>query len=215
MNKIDCGVCRDLLPLVRDGVAEQSSREAVLAHMAECQACAAMYEGEIPAHSEEQALVQVVKRLGKVLRVLGWIFVLAGILLCESVMQFGSLFFLGAVAVFRWMIGVVTNPATGKVNKAVALLCAGAVLWGIGWSANELFGNPLEKTRAEHHIQGYVEGRWEETDYYVESVGYTWSGSYEGEIRSKTDPEVTFTVSYRDGEIIYDTYDEDVLGIYE
>lgn len=215
MDRMDCGICRDLMPLVRDGVAEQSSREAVLAHLAGCERCRQMFEGEIPDREEERALAQTVKRIKKGLQVTGWVLVLAGIVVCESVMQFGSVFFLVAVAALKGLLGIAAKPENGWMKKIVALVCAGAVLWGIGWSANELFGNPLEKTRAEHHIQGYLEGAFAGSDYYLEDVGYTWSGSYEGTIRSKTDPELEFTVSYRDGEIIYDTYDEDVLGIYE
>lgn len=215
MDKMDCGICRDLMPLVRDDVATKSSREAVKAHLADCQVCRQMFEGEIPDREEERVLLQTVKRVQKGLKVTGWVLVLAGVFLCEWVMQFASVFFLGAVAVLRWLLRVVSHPEKGWVKKTAALVCAGVLLWGIGWSANELFGNPLEKTRAEHHIQGYLEGHFSEADYYVEAVRYDWSGSYQGTIRSEIDLALEFTVSYRDGEIIYDTYDEDVLGIYE
>lgn len=38
--KITCEICRDLLPLVQDGVASAESEEAVKAHIAECFECA-------------------------------------------------------------------------------------------------------------------------------------------------------------------------------
>lgn len=44
MTDISCGICRDLLPLVRDGVAGEESRAAVEAHVARCESCRALYE---------------------------------------------------------------------------------------------------------------------------------------------------------------------------
>lgn len=45
MNDISCGICRDLIPLVKDGVAGEDSRVAVEAHVAVCEACRTVYEG--------------------------------------------------------------------------------------------------------------------------------------------------------------------------
>lgn len=39
MNKITCGLCEDLAPLVEDGIAGEESREAVLKHLSECGIC--------------------------------------------------------------------------------------------------------------------------------------------------------------------------------
>ena len=44
MTDISCGICRDLLPLVRDGVAGEESRAAVESHVARCESCRALYE---------------------------------------------------------------------------------------------------------------------------------------------------------------------------
>lgn len=44
MNDISCGICRDLIPLVKDGVAGEDSRAAVEAHVAVCETCRAIYE---------------------------------------------------------------------------------------------------------------------------------------------------------------------------
>ena len=46
MNEISCGVCMDLIPLVRDGVAGEESTEAVVRHIASCEACASLYREE-------------------------------------------------------------------------------------------------------------------------------------------------------------------------
>lgn len=46
--KITCEICRDLIPLVQDGVASAESEEAVKAHIAECSECAPLLD-EAPA----------------------------------------------------------------------------------------------------------------------------------------------------------------------
>ena len=43
MNDISCGICRDLIPLVKDGVAGEDSRVAVEAHVARCESCRTIY----------------------------------------------------------------------------------------------------------------------------------------------------------------------------
>ncbi|MCM1167821.1 MAG: zf-HC2 domain-containing protein [Lachnospiraceae bacterium] len=46
-NKITCDICRDLIPLVGDGVASADSEAAVRGHIAACGECAALFDGEI------------------------------------------------------------------------------------------------------------------------------------------------------------------------
>lgn len=215
-TEISCEICRDLMPLVRDGVAGADSREAVRAHMEGCEACRMLFGEEIPVQDGEQALNKAVKRVRTASAVLLWGLVLVGAILCELVMQFSSVFFLLAVVSVRGLLRVTFSREKGKViRKTAALLAAVVLTWGILWAGNEVFGNPVTKARAEAHIQGYLEGAFGESDYYLEKVLYTWSGSYEGCIRSASDPELEFYISYRDGEIIYDTFDEDVLDIWE
>lgn len=43
MNDISCGVCMDLMPLVKDGVASEDSRRLVKEHIAGCERCAAAF----------------------------------------------------------------------------------------------------------------------------------------------------------------------------
>lgn len=42
--KITCEICRDLIPLVQDGVASSESEEAVKVHIAECSECAPLLD---------------------------------------------------------------------------------------------------------------------------------------------------------------------------
>lgn len=49
MSKITCDMCKDLMPLVKDGIASKDSRMAVLDHINECENCKKVYES---AHAE-------------------------------------------------------------------------------------------------------------------------------------------------------------------
>lgn len=48
MNEITCDLCMDLIPLVKDGVASEDSKNAVERHIASCEVCSALYNGETP-----------------------------------------------------------------------------------------------------------------------------------------------------------------------
>ncbi len=45
MNDLTCDICKDLIPLVEDGVASKNSTEAVERHVKNCEACAGLFEG--------------------------------------------------------------------------------------------------------------------------------------------------------------------------
>lgn len=44
MNKLTCDIVMDLIPLVKDGVASNDSKDAVYEHLKECQECREMFE---------------------------------------------------------------------------------------------------------------------------------------------------------------------------
>lgn len=44
MNKISCDICRDLIPLVKDGIASPDSQRAVKNHIQSCRACQVFFE---------------------------------------------------------------------------------------------------------------------------------------------------------------------------
>ena len=46
MNNISCDICKDLMPLVKDGIASEDSCLAVKEHVKECEACKVLYENE-------------------------------------------------------------------------------------------------------------------------------------------------------------------------
>lgn len=53
MNDITCDVCRDLMPLVKDGIASADSRLAVERHLESCPSCRARFENPLPADGEK------------------------------------------------------------------------------------------------------------------------------------------------------------------
>lgn len=59
MNNRDlpCDVCRDLMPLVRDGVASDASRRMVERHLAGCPACQAIWRGEEPPPPDDRRIL--------------------------------------------------------------------------------------------------------------------------------------------------------------
>lgn len=68
--KITCEICRDLIPLVNDGVASEDSANAVKLHAENCRECAALLDGtSVPAIAPPEspkALARVRKWLNRV-----------------------------------------------------------------------------------------------------------------------------------------------------
>lgn len=64
-HDLPCDICRDLLPLVRDGVASEESRRAVEEHVAHCEACRELWGEEAPPPPlhRERVLGRIRRRL--------------------------------------------------------------------------------------------------------------------------------------------------------
>ena len=60
---ISCEVCRDLMPLVRDGVASADSEALVRAHTERCGGCRTMLESETPPEHSMPDDARVLRRL--------------------------------------------------------------------------------------------------------------------------------------------------------
>lgn len=132
---LSCAICRDLLPLVQDGVASPESEAAVRAHLQCCPACKALWPevGRTPEPAPLPDDEQVVRRLRA--RVNGWLvlFIAAGLLLglacSRSNLASGVLF----VLIFPLVSGL-TYWWGGRVWRALpplaALLWAGYYLTG-------------------------------------------------------------------------------------
>ena len=50
----ECEIIQDLIPLVNDGVASNSSKELVLKHCKHCTICESMLNKELPIYQEEK-----------------------------------------------------------------------------------------------------------------------------------------------------------------
>jgi len=53
VNKITCDMCKDLMPLVKDGIASEDSRLAVTEHLKECEDCK---KGECKKHEVSESV---------------------------------------------------------------------------------------------------------------------------------------------------------------
>lgn len=64
-HDLPCDICRDLLPLVRDGVASEASRRAVEEHVTHCEACRELWGEEAPPPPlhRERVLGRIRRRL--------------------------------------------------------------------------------------------------------------------------------------------------------
>ncbi|MDD2955384.1 MAG: zf-HC2 domain-containing protein [Oscillospiraceae bacterium] len=113
MNKISCGVCRDLLPLVQDGVACEDSRRLVEEHLAACPDCRALEVGDVPIVPEKIDDHRVLSSIRRGLTLLGLFLLVAGAVLGVALSNSMGMFYnfalmplLGALGYFflsrRW-----------------------------------------------------------------------------------------------------------------
>ena len=61
-----------------------------------------------------------------------------------------------------------------KILKIVAVLCASALLVGIGFVSNMFLGNPISYYLAYNSAKKYIEENYKDTDYQVERVAYNF-----------------------------------------
>lgn len=102
MHEISCDICRDLIPLVRDGVASPDSRDAVLAHLEKCPECSGVFRGELPpVHRGEQVFGKLMHRLR---------------LFAAMLLMFGILFGISLTAGSGLFYNVVLMPVIGAVG---------------------------------------------------------------------------------------------------
>lgn len=123
--KIPCAVCRDLMPLVQDGVASPESEALVQAHMAVCPACRALWQGadepttpEPPAPDDGKILQRLRRRYSTHLLLLAFAGIAAGIALGYTGRSNWVILFLPLV----W--GVLTYRDTG-MGKPLLLFTLG------------------------------------------------------------------------------------------
>ena len=102
VNEISCDLCMDLIPLVKDGVASEDSVKAVKAHIASCQRCRMLFDGEIPPQ------IDTAKSLEKLHRRLQ--------LSTAMLMMFGIFFGLGLTAGSDMFYNTLIMPIIGVLG---------------------------------------------------------------------------------------------------
>ncbi len=82
MNEISCAICADLLPLVKDDVASEDSRQAVEQHLANCPTCRCLAEdfSPIPPPNDQRILSAIRRRL---------VFIALALVLCGALLGAG------------------------------------------------------------------------------------------------------------------------------
>lgn len=110
-NKINCDICRDLIPLVRDGVASADSENAVRAHADGCGECALLLDGKhvpaLPPSESPRAMLRVKRRLTVLYTALMMLGVFFGLCITASEDMFFNCLIMPIVGVcgylvFRW-----------------------------------------------------------------------------------------------------------------
>ena len=139
---ITCDVCRDLIPLVVDGVASGDSTKLVQEHTARCEACRAYMQEGAPADLPGPDDEKILKRLKRRMTVSALVFAVIGAVLC-LVLRF-------SVYLMWWMpvVGaagyVLARKRWWLVSVGVGVLAlAGNFCWNVvelaryggGWSA--------------------------------------------------------------------------------
>ncbi len=106
MNKITCNMCADLIPLVKDGIASEDSRQAVEEHIKTCETCRIQYEG---AGTEPFTVnVDFEVELGKLKRKLQ--------IFSTVLMMFGVFFGLGLTASENMFYNSLLMPVVGVLG---------------------------------------------------------------------------------------------------
>ena len=145
MNEITCGVCMDLIPLVKDGIAGEESRQAVEQHVKTCGACRALYGGEAPSAPDAEKAFQKLRRQIRAF--------------LAAVMMFGIFFGLGLTAENGMFYNSLIMPVIGALGYFIfrwrALYAVPALLL-----ASHGLMNFLGMVRGLEHLDGYSLVMW-------------------------------------------------------
>ena len=111
MSKITCEICKDLMPLVKDGIASEDSRLAVEEHIKECEICRALYDGSRSEPSGNPDLERELGKLKKRLQIFSAMLLMFGVFFGLSLTASQEMFYnslimpvIGALGyvLFRW-----------------------------------------------------------------------------------------------------------------
>ena len=108
MNKITCDICKDLVPLVKDGIASADSYLAVEEHMENCEHCRALYDGLLQEPSANPDLELELGKLKKKLQIFSTV-----------LMMFGVFFGLSLTASEEMFYNSLIMPVTGALGYVI------------------------------------------------------------------------------------------------
>ena len=116
-TKIPCAVCRDLMPLVQDGIASPESEALVKAHLAVCPACRAQWQGtdvpdvpQLSAPDDGKILQKLRRRYSTHLLLLAFVGIAAGVALGYT----GSANWVILFLPFVWAVLTYRDTGMGK-----------------------------------------------------------------------------------------------------
>ncbi len=138
---IPCGVCLDLIPLVRDGVASGESVQLVLEHTAVCPSCRkALGEGFGQEVDDSKVLASIRKKLVYLEMILLAAGVVLGVVLTESSAMFHNFLLMPAAGVLGYLL---LRRKWWLVSVGVGILAylwqvGNALVQGAGWGGNLL-----------------------------------------------------------------------------
>lgn len=123
MNKIDCEICLDLIPLVKDDIASEKSREAVVSHIERCESCKKIYSdgAELPQLDDKEVLKKMKKRIF-------WAAVAVIILLSAVSVGFGSTEYMFYNILILPVVGIISFFALKQKSCFVPL---GIILFSV------------------------------------------------------------------------------------
>jgi len=148
VNKITCDMCKDLMPLVTDGIASEDSRRAVEEHVMECEACKALYDGSKQEPSANPNLELELAKLKKRLQTFSAMLLMFGVFFGLSLTASEDMFYnslimpvLGALGyvLFRWkalyqvplllLVTLLFINGFGMVRGMEVMAVMGVVMW--------------------------------------------------------------------------------------
>lgn len=106
MNKIDCDICMDLIPLVKDGVTSENSQKTVEEHLKICSMCSESFSqlSEKPNFDDKKTLKKIKKQLNLVLFLIIVFSVLFGVGLTMSENMFYNIIIMPAIGAIGFLI---------------------------------------------------------------------------------------------------------------
>ncbi len=103
MNKLNCDICLDLMPLVIDGVASKQSEQAVVEHTQNCESCKQIFETyEKPKPNDTKILKKIKSRLYIIALVLITLGILFGSSLMISMGQYYNILIMPAIGALSY-----------------------------------------------------------------------------------------------------------------